>query len=214
MAKMVRKLVESMKMTVDIHQLPIPEWHLRCPNCDYLLNGLPSHRCSECGDPLDMATLIPTYARLREPRFTGEELPFPDFGLYCNRCDEPLAGARKHECPSCQEPFEPSMSRPKKPRFVANKQITNEIAPQLLALLLEHDFIPYTLEEKHNPVSGLMTWSLHVLSEFHFDFLWLVRNKFLASNDATEQPEWQCQDCGNDNPANFDACWSCGEARE
>ncbi len=200
-------------MTVDIHQLPIPEWHLRCPNCDYLLNGLPSHRCPECGDPLDMANIIPSWLRLRDPSFTGEELPLPDFGLYCNHCDAPLAGANKQACPSCHEPFEPRRSRPAKAWFVANKIVKDEIAPQLLAMMLERDFVPYTLEEKQNPVTGLLSWSLHVLSEFYFDFLWLVRCRRNEVVEAAVQPDWKCQSCDGDNPSNFETCWKCSNSR-
>lgn len=28
-----------------------------------------------------------------------------------------------------------------------------------------------------------------------------------------EQPDWQCDACGNLSPATFDFCWHCGEAR-
>jgi len=200
-------------MTVDIYQLPIPEWHLRCPKCDYLLNGLPGHRCSECGVLLDMASIIPPWARLREPQFTGEELPVPDFGLYCKKCDAPLSGAIRHVCPLCHEPFEPSMLRPTKAWFVANKIVKDEIAPQILALMLEREFLPYTLEEKQNPVTGLLTWSLHVMSDFYFDFLWLVRRRRNEAADVTTKQEWLCPACKNENPANFETCWQCGEAR-
>ncbi len=200
-------------MIVDIHQLPIPEWHLRCPKCGYLLNGLPSHRCAECGDSLDMDAIIPTWARLREPRFTGEELPLPDFGLYCNNCDAPLAGARQRECPSCHEPFEPMRSRPTKAWFVADTMIDEKIAPQLIAMMLEREFVPYVLEETQNPVTGSLSWSLRIMSDFYFEFLWLLRCRLHEMEDVTTLSDWQCQSCDNENPASFETCWHCGTLR-
>ena len=68
-------------MDIDLNTLPIPDWGLICPKCRYPLVGLPAHRCPECGTEFDMADVVQTWHRLRDPRFTGHELPLPDFGL-------------------------------------------------------------------------------------------------------------------------------------
>lgn len=41
-------------------------------------------------------------------------------------------------------------------------------------------------------------------------------NEFHGSRPApgaSEDPGWRCASCGEDNPAGFDLCWSCGQAR-
>jgi len=40
-------------------QIP-EEWQLRCENCGYLLTGLPTSRCPECGTPFDADALRET----------------------------------------------------------------------------------------------------------------------------------------------------------
>ena len=90
---------------IDIYALPIPDFGLHCPDCDYALVGLPQHRCPECGLSFDMADLVRPYTVLRPPETTGDELPMPDFGLRCPDCAEPLAGAERHECPACGRRF-------------------------------------------------------------------------------------------------------------
>jgi hypothetical protein len=46
-------------MSFDPYDLPIPDLGLRCLNCGYLLAGLPSHRCAECGRAIDLDEHIP-----------------------------------------------------------------------------------------------------------------------------------------------------------
>ena len=57
-------------MPVDLNQLPIPDWGLRCPTCSYLLKGLPSHRCPECGTQLPMAGLVHVGMHAAADRYT------------------------------------------------------------------------------------------------------------------------------------------------
>jgi hypothetical protein len=114
-------------MDVDLTQLPIPDWGLTCPECFYPLKGLPSHRCPECGTTLDMPSLVHTWTRLRAPRFTGEELPLPDFGLHCKRCDAPLVGATEHRCGACDTPFDIYAGYPTQPWFVLDKQLCGDL---------------------------------------------------------------------------------------
>lgn len=46
-------------MTLDPHELPVPDLGLRCRTCGYLLAGLPQHRCPECGNEFDLNDHIP-----------------------------------------------------------------------------------------------------------------------------------------------------------
>lgn len=46
-------------MEFDPDALPIPALGLRCPRCEYLLDGLPRRRCPECGREFTMDELVP-----------------------------------------------------------------------------------------------------------------------------------------------------------
>ena len=127
---------------IDLDQLPIPNWDLRCPTCDYTLNGLPSHRCPECGTAFDVRSIIPTSVRLREPIFTGRELPFPDFGLKCEKCDYPRAGARERRCPSCFEPFDPQAIVPRDEWFAIEAWMCQGIPIEIVGAILDAEYVP------------------------------------------------------------------------
>lgn len=99
-------------MSIDISQLPIPNWGLKCPGCGYSLTGLPQHRCPECGARLVMERIVQNWHRLRDPRFTGNELPVPDFGLPCRNCGADLGGSPQHACRQCGQEFDPQSFRP------------------------------------------------------------------------------------------------------
>lgn len=43
---------------VDPDEFPEKEFPLYCPECDYLLRGLPEARCPECGHPFDRGRLL------------------------------------------------------------------------------------------------------------------------------------------------------------
>lgn len=43
---------------VDPAAFPEEEFPLNCPNCRYLLRGLPEERCPECGEPFDRGRLL------------------------------------------------------------------------------------------------------------------------------------------------------------
>jgi rRNA maturation endonuclease Nob1 len=82
-----------MATMLDLNQLPVPDWGLRCPHCDTLLAGMPEHCCTHCRQPFSTAVLL---ARVR---------PIPDFGLRCPTCAYLITGLMEERCPECGSPF-------------------------------------------------------------------------------------------------------------
>ena len=78
---------------IDADALPIPDWGLRCPNCDAPLAGMPEHRCERCGRAFNIRRLL------------GVHRPIPDIGLTCSRCGYPLTGLTASRCPECGTAF-------------------------------------------------------------------------------------------------------------
>lgn len=207
-------------MDVDVGQLPIPDWGLICPRCRYPLRGLPEHRCPECGLEIDVAGLIRSWTPLRAPRFTGDELPLPDFGLFCGACQQPLAGATELRCPSCAAPFEVQTLRPAKPWFVLSGELCGPLPIPGVQALLATEGVPHvpvhekTLSEIYGGQS--MTVSrLRVPSDFYFEVLWLIQRALteMETVRSTEPEPWTCQRCGEENPGHFELCWQCQETR-
>lgn len=205
-------------MTVDIHQLPIPDWGLQCPGCGYPLRGLPRHRCPECGREFEIAELISPWTRLRDPRFTGAELPLPDFGLPCPACGRPLAGATAPACPACAAPFDPQDWRPTRPWFVVDRELCATLpVPGVQALLAAEQvpYMPLTERSAGEIYTGqsLVITRLRVPSEFFFEVLWLIRRALAEQAAARRQAAWRCRACGRRNPGNFEVCWNCQAER-
>ena len=204
-------------MDIDLHQLPIPDWGLVCPFCGYLLQGLPTHRCPECGRTLDIPALIRSWTRLRDPRFTGGELPVPDYGLPCRQCQAPLANATRFECPQCGAPFDLTGLQPRDKWFVLDRALCGELPiPGVQALLATED-VPHapmyemTLNEIYGGPGGMVN-RLRVPSEFFFEILWLLRRAQLemeAARAAGPETRWRCGQCGAQNPGHFEICWKC-----
>jgi ssDNA-binding Zn-finger/Zn-ribbon topoisomerase 1 len=202
-------------MDIDLYQLPIPNWNLRCPTCAYLLNGLTSHRCPECGTAFDVPQLIESWVRLRNPRYTGNELPFPDFGLACGDCGQTLAGAEQQACPACRRPFDPQAVRPTGDWFGATPQWRLGIPLHVVMLMLDEADIPYVLQERQHAFVSRPP-ELFVVSEFFFDFLHLIHARALEKKYVDEEqsaPDWQCPACGAEIPGHFHLCWNCQHER-
>ena len=208
-------------MEIDLWQLPIPDWGLECPKCRYLLRGLPSHRCPECGTKFEMAEVVRPWHRLRDPRFSGHELPLPDFGLRCRVCQEPLAGAPTHRCPSCTAGFDPESIRPQRKWFIVDQEMCGDVTLAGLETLLAVEHVPYTrahrkaLAEIYG-VTEIIGSRLLVPREFFFEVLWLIRRATQDIQRVREQPEadWTCPHCGEVVPGHFDVCWNCETSRE
>ena len=202
-------------MSVNLNQLPIPDWGLRCPRCGYRLQGLPSHRCPECGTRLNMPEIVQPWTRLRDPRFTGRELPLPDFGLTCDACQRSLVGAERHACPHCDEPFDPFAHHPPQRWVPVDPQIHYPLPLQTIELVLRTEQVPYVVHDTHTAL-GVPGWRLLVPSEFYFEFLWLTQQALqqLGPQPAQNRDEsWECRHCNESNPGGFDLCWNCQAAR-
>jgi predicted amidophosphoribosyltransferase len=204
-------------MDVDLGQLPVPDWGLVCPRCQYPLRGLPQHRCPECGLDIDITALVRTWTRLRPPRFTGQELPLPDFGLNCPDCHEPLAGATVFACPACSRAFDLESCQPAREWFLLDKEICGELPIPGVMALFATEGVPYipvgerTMSEIWGGQSMVVT-QLRLPSEFFFEALRLVRRaqiEFAEIRDAGDAGNWSCPACGEENPGHFQVCWNC-----
>lgn len=211
-------------VNVDIYQLPIPDWGLKCPRCRYDLRGLPSHICPECGLELDMVEVIRPYHRLRDPRFTGRELPFPDFGLACSECESPLAGARLQSCPGCGKPFDPGGYLPRDEWFEVEGWMLGTISHPIAEMILLQEQVPHHVQEGKTAIA--MGYArLLVPAEFFFEFLWLMRENEKRSlsekdrdrddeeQDVPQPGDWVCAGCGERSPDGFAVCWNCQTPR-
>jgi len=208
-------------MEIDLQQLPIPDWGMTCPHCQYPLRGLPEHRCPECGLALVMEDLVKPWTRLRAPHFTGAERPLPDFGLRCQHCGAPLAGAEGAVCAVCGAQFDLAALRPRGDWFVLDSGLARELPIPGLQALLANELVPHFqvneqgLQEIYGGQSMTVT-RLRVPTEFYFDVLWLIaraRRSVQAIRSGHVGPPWACSVCGEENPGNFDMCWSCQQER-
>jgi predicted amidophosphoribosyltransferase len=201
-------------MDIDLEQLPIPDWGLTCPHCAYPLKGLPAHRCPECGRPFRIDDLIGPWTRLRSPTFTGSELPLPDFGLHCARCDQPLAGAMTRTCPHCAAPFDPRAWLPREAWFLVTEELCHPIPSPAVQALLAAELIPYipvgerSVTEIYG-VQNAVTARVRVPREFYFDVRWHLRRAAEDARRCRTARAWRCPACGERNPANFEVCWNC-----
>lgn len=208
-------------MEIDLNCLPIPDWGLCCPTCRYPLRGLPSHRCPECGTLLDMTKVVKSWHRLRDPRFSGHELPLPDFGLLCRACQQPLAGAPTHHCSNCGLEFDPEAIRPYRKWFLVDEVLCGEVPLAGMEALLANEYVPYLRrgDKLLREIFGgtqVIGSRLLVPAEFFFELLWLIRRAVLEMEEARRQPEsanWTCPHCGEEVPAHFDVCWNCQSSR-
>ncbi|MFQ5806737.1 MAG: hypothetical protein ACE5I3_09835 [Phycisphaerae bacterium] len=208
-------------MEIDLNRLPIPDWGLICPKCRYPLVGLPSHRCPECGTGFDMLEIVKPWHRLREPRFTGHELPFPDFGLGCRACQQPLADAPTRRCPNCGVEFHPDAIRPQRKWFMIDQALCDDVPLAGMEALLASERVPYMRhgEKVLRQILGttqVIGSRLEVPGEFFFEVMWLIRRVVLQMQDARRQPEganWTCPGCGETVPNHFDVCWNCQRSR-
>lgn len=209
-------------MEIDLTQVPIPDWDVACPKCRYPLRGLPSHRCPECGTELDLPALVQSWVRLRDPIYTGNELPLPDFGLRCAACGQALAGAPRRECPHCGAAFDPQQLRPTREWFVIDAELCGRAPLAGVQALLGAEqvpYVPYRDKTFREIYFGTQVVGVRLLapSEFFFDVLALVRRVELDMQEAQTtgvRDRWTCPKCGSRIPGNFDICWNCETPRE
>ena len=201
------------RMEIDIEQLPIPDWDLVCRKCGYPLKTLPQHRCPECGLKVVMSELVQPWTRLREPQFTGRELPLPDFSLVCGDCDAPLAGATEFRCPGCRAPFDPRDGAPTGEWYKIPPTLLGELPPRTVEMIFAEDFLPYVRRERRDlsrilGVDALAVVRFEIPGEFYFDLLAALRRHELTAADPAD-PDWTCSNCQEPNPATFKICWNC-----
>jgi len=208
-------------MDIDLNQLPIPDWGLACPQCGYPLRGLPSHRCPECGTEFDVPSMIRPWTRLRDPRYHGDELPVPDFGLRCGGCHGPLAGATSPACPHCRRPFDLPGLRPPGAWFVLDRTIAGPLPMAGVISLLASEAVPYLPAQEKSLAEiyagqNILVERVRLPSEFFFDVLWLLRRarvELAYQRAVGGRYDWRCPQCREENPGSFDVCWNCGGVR-
>ena len=202
-------------MEIDLYQLPIPNWGLRCPTCRYRLRGLAHHVCPECGTELDMGEIVQSWHRVREPWYTGDEFPVLDFGLTCSQCAGSLTGAAQHVCPTCGLDFDPLLLAPPWKWFQIDHHNSAGLPQHIVVDLLTDAHVPYVLSHERgiaDVLGGMAAQRLRAASEFYFDFLFLITQeaKRLAQRrSAAQSHTWKCTHCGEENPGSFDVCWNC-----
>ncbi len=147
-----------------------------------------------------------------------------DFGLVCRHCEYPLGGVTRLMCPECGEAIElddyiPGGAMP--PLYAEGKQVrlTDEIAA-----VFERYAIPYVEESSSWGLLPGMTigrlrerGQLTVARTHYFEAIDLLRRMKLGEAMPPEPPsqeskeiDWTCPACTEDNPGNFEVCWSCG----
>lgn len=216
-----RRLAGSYNLVVevDLYQLPIPDWGLHCPSCEYPLRGLPSHRCPECGLVLDMAAIAGTWMPRRPPRFDGSERPLPDFGLDCRSCGKPLAGATDNQCPHCGAAFDVLAARPTRKWFRVDRSFCRGVPAVIVESRLQSEGVPHVRGSELGIATVLgmpPDPPLLVPREFYFEACRLVQELIeeLAAARKEHNPAfWKCPQCGEEVPRNFEVCWSCGAGR-
>ncbi len=203
-------------MEIDLLKLPIPDWGLCCPSCGYLLRGLPQHRCPECATELDMNRIVQTWTRLRDPQFTGQELPLPDFGLECQSCGQRLAGAKQQVCPACDHPFSTDSHRPAENWFVVDPAMHEPLPIPLVESIMIAEYVPFYARERRGAF-GASGCDLLVPSEFLFDLRYLItdaRRRIERGQSSPIDDAWTCPRCQEHNPCDFQVCWSCQAERD
>lgn len=155
--------------------------------------------------------------------FDPNTLPVPDFGLACKACGYPLAGLSQHRCAECGQPFTLEEYLPKGdwPPLIAGGESMRATAEVVELLRLYQ--IPYI--EMSDPLRSILPYGfgtsekragrVAVPRERYFEAIDLIRRVQL--DEAMPQPpvapqrvtDWQCEQCGETNPANFEICWNC-----
>lgn len=164
-----------------------------------------------------------------QPFFTGFEFPVPDFGLLCSTCAYPLRGLTRRVCPECGTEFDPARILGDEPTLQACL-VNSELEHAMAASALQARSVPHVLEPP-DPLAQTFGVSLGrrrnvgrvmVPREFYFDALfWLRRGTETEpppestqesdadATDANSSPDWDCPQCSESVPGEFDMCWNC-----
>lgn len=199
----------------DPRQLPIPDWlGLCCPRCEYPLRGLPEHRCPECGLEFRIEDLITTVTPLQPPTITATTRPVPELGLDCRRCGASLTGAERNQCPRCGEQFDLEAQLPNR-AWVRMGSGKSAFEINLMLLVLRNAGIPCVcFSETLRGIVGTAPLGggtdLRVHRVYYFDALHVIATQPARTG---EESAWECGQCGEEVPDNFDICWHCGAER-
>lgn len=156
--------------------------------------------------------------------FDPYQLPVPDLGLLCMKCQYPLGGLSEHRCPECGREFSPDDFIPAGdfPMLILDgKQV--RVADEVVALLKCHGIHYIELADPLGQIYGLSapmrsrTW-LAVSRTLYFEAIDLLRrfkNGEVTVGEEEEPPadgpDWSCPGCEEQNPGNFHICWNCGK---
>lgn len=219
----------NVRQLLSLHR-PIPDLGLECPNCGYSLTGLPDSRCPECGMAFSLRILLGEEERAdgivaaadwadppdchipkRAPAFTGNERPFPNFGLMCIQCERPLAGATDDRCPSCGQRFELTDFTGKRDWVLLTNHVPRSLAPSIRGVLYDNE-VPYLLDNARLRVMYgdlFARGGIRVPREYFFDALYAIEQTRQPPPEYASKP-WECPSCGEKVPSGFEVCWNCG----
>ena len=158
------------------------------------------------------------WSNLPAPRYTGAELPIPDFGLACAECGCPLAGWTRFECPDCATPVDLPAMLPDKPMICVYR------APQwdqgrMVKLILDTNNVPCrlandALAHAYGEIPMLTGYNEVLVPRSHyFDALYTLRHDW-PEGPAVSADEWSCPECGERCPGTFELCWNCSAERQ
>lgn len=219
----------SIRQVLGQHR-PVPDLGLTCTECGYLLTGLTGSKCPECGTEFSIREMLEEISQLesvlvpnipdpldhhikrREPDFTGEERPLPDFGLHCRQCEGLLVGAPADTCPFCGLPFDLSAIIPRGD-WVDISSFVPKAIQALAKTVLYQDEVPFVLDnaglvQVYGGSIAFIPVRLRIPREFFFDALYVLTAAAAESSNSVAS-DWICPSCGEHVPAGFAICWNC-----
>lgn len=156
-------------------------------------------------------------------------LPLPDLGLVCRRCRYPLAGVARWACPECGLEIDLDSYLPEGawPMLIIGGQVARA-TPDRVALLRRYKI---GIVEQRNSVGDMLGGYLGPVLTDHAPVLCVPRDRYFEAidlirrfdhdepmpppppDDPHADADWACPECGEENPPNFDLCWSCSAPR-
>lgn len=158
--------------------------------------------------------------------FDAHALPVPDLGLRCLQCGYPLAGLSVHRCPECGRQFSVDEHIPSGdfPVVIIDGKPAL-VTPEIMELMQKYQIV---FTQRTGPMENVYSMNLSlagkcelaVARERYFEVIDLLRRR--ETGEPMPEPpivgdaaaEWTCKTCGEENPGNFELCWSCGEAAQ
>jgi len=161
--------------------------------------------------------------------FDPHTLPVPDLGFGCRQCGYPLANLSEHRCPECGRAFtlEEYIPSGQTPLLIAGGEQVRATG-QIIELFRTYQ-IPFV--ERPGPFEAVLgslrltrsevSPPIAVPRENYLEAIDLIRRHTLGeampaapsgvgrTGDPRKDADWQCEACGEWNPANFEVCWQC-----